>query len=234
MEYSPRKSICASLVLSNINPLLPGILYPDQHQCPTSFRTKLRSTNPTWACVFGPRRISSTRRSRVQKRVNFRQVRRSLGGIGQLTCSTEFRFTRNERLEENERLYMPTSTAPKSNAVTRTTPQALALTSKRAAGTAPSQAKLVKWFSEIGIEDIPLVGGKNASLGEMYRELTPKEGDTGLVYDGRLPFEVQRTNLKDLGRPRTKVLMNVGNPEEAFSLSFIPNDGVGLAREEFI
>ena len=60
------------------------------------------------------------------------------------------------------------------------------------------------------------------------------EGDTGFVYDGRLPFEVQRTSLQALTRPRTKVMMNVGNPEEAFSLSFIPNDGVGLAREEFI
>jgi pyruvate,water dikinase len=60
------------------------------------------------------------------------------------------------------------------------------------------------------------------------------EGDTGFVYEGKLPFDVQRTNLKDLARPRTKVMMNVGNPEEAFGLSFIPNDGVGLAREEFI
>ncbi|HTO02200.1 MAG TPA: phosphoenolpyruvate synthase, partial [Opitutus sp.] len=60
------------------------------------------------------------------------------------------------------------------------------------------------------------------------------EGDTGFVYDGELAFDVQRTNLKALGRPRTKVMMNVGNPEEAFALSFIPNDGVGLAREEFI
>jgi pyruvate, water dikinase len=60
------------------------------------------------------------------------------------------------------------------------------------------------------------------------------EGDAGFVYDGRIPFEVRRTSLKELSRPRTKVMMNVGNPEEALSLSFIPNDGVGLAREEFI
>ena len=60
------------------------------------------------------------------------------------------------------------------------------------------------------------------------------EGDTGFVYDGKLPFDVTRTSVKNLGHPRTKVMMNVGNPEEAFSLSFIPNDGVGLAREEFI
>jgi pyruvate,water dikinase len=60
------------------------------------------------------------------------------------------------------------------------------------------------------------------------------EGDTGFVYEGRLEFEVQRSNFKNLGRPKTKVMMNVGNPEEAFALSSIPNDGVGLAREEFI
>ena len=60
------------------------------------------------------------------------------------------------------------------------------------------------------------------------------EGDTGFVYEGRLAFDVRRTNLKTLRRPKTKVMMNVGNPEEAFALSFIPNDGVGLAREEFI
>jgi pyruvate, water dikinase len=60
------------------------------------------------------------------------------------------------------------------------------------------------------------------------------EGDTGFVYGGVLPFDVQRVNLKDISRPRTKIMMNVGNPEEAFALSFVPNDGVGLAREEFI
>jgi pyruvate, water dikinase len=60
------------------------------------------------------------------------------------------------------------------------------------------------------------------------------EGDIGFVYDGKLPFEVQRISLKDLSRPRTKVMMNIANPEEAFALSFIPNDGIGLAREEFI
>ena len=60
------------------------------------------------------------------------------------------------------------------------------------------------------------------------------EGDTGFVYEGLLDFEVDRQDLRDLPRPRTKVMMNVANPEEAFRLSFIPNDGVGLAREEFI
>jgi pyruvate,water dikinase len=60
------------------------------------------------------------------------------------------------------------------------------------------------------------------------------EGNTGFVYQDYLKFDVERTNLRELPRPRTKVMMNVGNPEEAFRLSFMPNDGVGLAREEFI
>ncbi len=60
------------------------------------------------------------------------------------------------------------------------------------------------------------------------------EGDAGIVYEGKLAFEVERTDLHALERPATKVMMNIGNPENAFSLSHIPNDGVGLAREEFI
>jgi pyruvate,water dikinase len=59
-------------------------------------------------------------------------------------------------------------------------------------------------------------------------------GDEGIVYEGILPFHVDRISLKDLKRPRTKIMMNLGNPEEAFSLSMIPNDGVGLARMEFV
>jgi pyruvate,water dikinase len=60
------------------------------------------------------------------------------------------------------------------------------------------------------------------------------EGDNGHVYEGDLPFEITRTSLKTMGQPRTKVMMNLANPDEAFGLSFIPNDGVGLARMEFI
>ena len=88
---------------------------------------------------------------------------------------------------------------------------------------------------ELGVPAI--VGTGNAT--EMLRtgtEVTVScaEGDTGLVYAGRLPFTVRRTDLRTLARPRTRVMMNVGNPGEAFALSFLPNDGVGLAREEFI
>ena len=60
------------------------------------------------------------------------------------------------------------------------------------------------------------------------------EGDSGFVYEGALPFEVLRTQLSSLARPRTRILINAGNPEEALALSFLPCDGIGLAREEFI
>lgn len=60
------------------------------------------------------------------------------------------------------------------------------------------------------------------------------EGEEGKVYEGLVPFEVQETALDNLPRTKTQILMNVGNPEEAFSLSAIPCDGVGLARLEFI
>ncbi len=60
------------------------------------------------------------------------------------------------------------------------------------------------------------------------------EGEIGKIYRGKLKFEVQRVDLKKLKRPKTQIMMNVGNPDQAFEFSFIPNDGVGLAREEFI
>ena len=60
------------------------------------------------------------------------------------------------------------------------------------------------------------------------------EGDVGRVYEGILPFHVETVDLKGLKRPKTEIMMNLGNPEEAFSLSMIPNDGIGLARLEFI
>jgi pyruvate,water dikinase len=60
------------------------------------------------------------------------------------------------------------------------------------------------------------------------------EGDTGHVYAGLLPFSVERIDLKALPKTKTKIMMNVGNPDEAFALSQLPNDGVGLARMEFI
>jgi len=60
------------------------------------------------------------------------------------------------------------------------------------------------------------------------------EGSIGNVYRGIVPFEIEETNLGTLPKPKTKITMNLASPEQAFEKSFIPNDGVGLAREEFI
>jgi pyruvate,water dikinase len=60
------------------------------------------------------------------------------------------------------------------------------------------------------------------------------EGETGNVYEGLLKFEVQKTDLGSLPATKTKIMMNLAIPEKAFTECQIPNDGVGLAREEFI
>ncbi|MCV7256271.1 phosphoenolpyruvate synthase [Mycobacterium hackensackense] len=60
------------------------------------------------------------------------------------------------------------------------------------------------------------------------------EGDSGRVYRGEVGFHVDRTEVADLARPRTQIMINLGNPDLAFKTSFLPNDGVGLARMEFI
>ncbi|HEY5667926.1 MAG TPA: phosphoenolpyruvate synthase, partial [Candidatus Saccharimonadales bacterium] len=60
------------------------------------------------------------------------------------------------------------------------------------------------------------------------------DGGDGQVYAGKLKYEVNRTNVANLKRPKTKMMMNIGAPDQAFEYSMIPNDGVGLAREEFI
>jgi len=60
------------------------------------------------------------------------------------------------------------------------------------------------------------------------------EGDTGHIYDGELSFEIVSNSVEDLPDLPFKVMMNVGNPDRAFSFQSLPNDGVGLARLEFI
>ncbi len=88
---------------------------------------------------------------------------------------------------------------------------------------------------ELGIPAI--VGSENATgMLKTSQEITVScaEGEVGYVYEGSLPFEVSEVPLDKLPKTHTQILMNVGNPEDAFSLSAIPNDGVGLARLEFI
>lgn len=88
---------------------------------------------------------------------------------------------------------------------------------------------------ELGIPCVVGTGNGSEILRD-YRSATVccSEGETGLVYEGLLHFEVKRFDMEHLEKPQTKIMMNVGNPDNAFHLSFIPNDGVGLARVEFI
>jgi len=60
------------------------------------------------------------------------------------------------------------------------------------------------------------------------------EGETGFVYDGKLSFNVEHTSVDKMPKINTKIMLNVANPDLAFELQFLPNDGVGLARLEFI
>jgi pyruvate,water dikinase len=88
---------------------------------------------------------------------------------------------------------------------------------------------------ELGIPAI--VGCGNAT--QVLRSGDPitvscAEGEEGRVYPGLLSYEVTEIPLEELPRPRTQLMMNVGNPEKAFGLREIPCDGVGLARLEFI
>jgi pyruvate,water dikinase len=88
---------------------------------------------------------------------------------------------------------------------------------------------------ELGVPCIVGTGDGTAKI-KGIREATVScaEGEIGNVYEGILKFEVQKTNLQNMERPRTRIMMNVGDPDLAFNLASIPNDGVGLARLEFI
>ncbi len=85
---------------------------------------------------------------------------------------------------------------------------------------------------------IPALVGCGSATKDLYTgqsvTVSCAEGEEGKVYAGLVPFAVQETQLDNLPSTRTKILMNVGNPEEAFSLAAMPCDGVGLARLEFI
>ncbi|MBE9520147.1 MAG: phosphoenolpyruvate synthase, partial [Proteobacteria bacterium] len=88
---------------------------------------------------------------------------------------------------------------------------------------------------ELGIPCI--VGTRDGSIKiKNGSEITTScaEGETGNIYEGLLKFEVDKLDLEKIPKTRTKIMMNVGIPERAFSEGQIPNEGVGLAREEFI
>ena len=85
---------------------------------------------------------------------------------------------------------------------------------------------------------IPCIVGTNNATDKIKqgKEYTAScaEGERGYVYEGALKFSIEKHDLKNIPSTKTKIMINIGSPDEAFEKSFIPNDGVGLAREEFI
>ena len=88
---------------------------------------------------------------------------------------------------------------------------------------------------ELGLPCIVGTGsGSHVLQTDMEVTISCAEGAQGNVYDGKIDFAVERHTVGDEERPRTQVMMNVGDPDHAFSVAQLPNDGVGLARLEFI
>jgi pyruvate,water dikinase len=88
---------------------------------------------------------------------------------------------------------------------------------------------------ELGIPAI--VGSSDATrviTTGMQLTVSCAEGAIGKVYDAILPFQMSEIELAELPRTKTQLMVNIGNPDAAFRTSFLPNDGVGLARMEFI
>lgn len=85
---------------------------------------------------------------------------------------------------------------------------------------------------------IPAIVGTERGTGVLRQgqdvTVSCAEGDVGYVYEGILPFEVNEIALDEMPPLKTQIFMNIGNPRDAFSVASVPNDGVGLARLEFI
>ncbi len=88
---------------------------------------------------------------------------------------------------------------------------------------------------ELGIPAVVGAEGATEAL-QSGTEVTVScaEGDIGRVYAGQLEFDLETTDVSGMARPKTKIMLNLGNPELAFHTAQLPNDGVGLARMEFI
>ena len=88
---------------------------------------------------------------------------------------------------------------------------------------------------ELGIPCI--VGTKvGTDILSKYNEVTVScsEGEVGKVYKGKIHYVIKKVNLSKFKKIKTEIMLNLGNPLSAFESSFLPHDGVGLAREEFI
>ncbi len=85
---------------------------------------------------------------------------------------------------------------------------------------------------------IPAIVGTNDSTEKLKNgklvTVSCAEGEKGFVYGGKSKYGIKKHNLGEVPKTKTKIMMNLGTPERAFEQSFIPNEGVGLAREEFV
>jgi len=88
---------------------------------------------------------------------------------------------------------------------------------------------------ELGIPAV--IGAEDATTvlkNGMEVTVSCAEGEVGFVYNGKLDYEIEKTDLSKLSKPKTEIMMNLGNPDIAFSMANLPVDGIGLARMEFI
>lgn len=85
---------------------------------------------------------------------------------------------------------------------------------------------------------IPAIVGTNNATEKLRNKqavtVSCAEGELGHIYEGILNFDIEHTDLSQLSKPKTQIMMNLGNPDQAFSLASLPVDGIGLARMEFI
>lgn len=88
---------------------------------------------------------------------------------------------------------------------------------------------------ELGVPAVVGCGNATELLNDgMEATISCAEGDTGYIYEGLLDFNVQSNSIESMPKLQFKIMMNVGNPDRAFGFAQIPNEGVGLARLEFI
>ena len=110
---------------------------------------------------------------------------------------------------------------------------------KRAAGIITNRGGRTSHAAIVARElGVPAIVGTETATTKLAEggEITVScaEGETGRIYPGRVEFDVQEIDPATLGHPKTQILLNAGNPEQALRLSLLPSDGVGLARMEFI
>ncbi|WP_456464057.1 phosphoenolpyruvate synthase [Persephonella sp.] len=88
---------------------------------------------------------------------------------------------------------------------------------------------------ELGVPAVVGAGNATEVLKDgQFVTVSCAEGDVGYVYDGQIEYEIEEVDINSLPKTKTPIMMNIATPENAFDLSFLPNAGVGLAREEFI